>query len=514
MTQDISTIDPTARSAATEKRHRSVSDAEAQDGRFRAEFDRAGAGRSDEDAAVPSNEGKGRGADDDERSEPREPTRDPRDEQPAAAAPVDVSDAAPSPALTEASLRALLELGLLTEANARTEDPRQTTPLATTPRGAGVAPPVGDRAPDPTSPPRGPIGSSPAVGSDDPAAGAGRTRETVSSADAARTNDPTRANETARTNEPARNADAARNPDARPTDAEVRTFDQAREQSVARLAESLGGSSLERSPLLRPTDTTGRAATAEQRSQEVAQDRGEARRAGADERAAAPAARSSDGRDPSPRDGDAPKTPLHTPSTANSGRPPASGDRVGTESTSAAREVTSTSPTTAAPADATPARTAPVSTAPASTVTTSAPLEVILRQIRQQVRAGVRDLQIRLDPPELGRLNLRFVLRGESLHVTVRASSSDVVAALKNDLAAFEQTLRDAGVDLSSLDIDLEQQRDPRSADTAAERRDASRDAAEQDPDDPATDARSEERPEHPEPRPTPRDDARIDVTA
>ncbi|MBI4880127.1 MAG: flagellar hook-length control protein FliK [Planctomycetes bacterium] len=85
--------------------------------------------------------------------------------------------------------------------------------------------------------------------------------------------------------------------------------------------------------------------------------------------------------------------------------------------------------------------------------------------MRLQARPGVRELLIRLEPPELGALRLRFQLRGESVRVSVLATRQDVVSALRSDLSSFAETLRDAGIDLDALDIDLDTGADARQAD-------------------------------------------------
>lgn len=88
------------------------------------------------------------------------------------------------------------------------------------------------------------------------------------------------------------------------------------------------------------------------------------------------------------------------------------------------------------------------------------PVQAILAQVRAQVRGGAQSIQLRLDPAELGRLTLRFRMEGDQLHVAVRASRPEVVEALRADLSAFADTLRDAGIDLTGLDIDLAAPRD------------------------------------------------------
>lgn len=102
-------------------------------------------------------------------------------------------------------------------------------------------------------------------------------------------------------------------------------------------------------------------------------------------------------------------------------------------------------------ADATPAAFA------SGTVTTPVPLAAIYSQIKAQIQSGAQELKIRLDPPALGQLNLRFVVDGDTIAVHVRASRPEVVEALKNDLAGFSETLRENGIDLSKLEISLDE---------------------------------------------------------
>lgn len=108
-------------------------------------------------------------------------------------------------------------------------------------------------------------------------------------------------------------------------------------------------------------------------------------------------------------------------------------------------------------------------TTPAFRSTHTVPVDRILQQVRHAIRGGVQELKLRLDPPELGRLNLRLQMDGESLTVTVRVTSAEVAAALRAELSNFHDTLKDAGIDLTSLDIDVE------GDDNAAERGDAKR---------------------------------------
>lgn len=111
---------------------------------------------------------------------------------------------------------------------------------------------------------------------------------------------------------------------------------------------------------------------------------------------------------------------------------------------------------------------APTATPPVS-VPHAVPIQAILAQVRAQVRGGAQSIHLQLDPAELGRLTLRFRMDGDQLHVAVRASRIEVVEALRADLSAFSDTLRDAGIDPTRLDIDLAAPRDGDSASAFAD---------------------------------------------
>lgn len=92
----------------------------------------------------------------------------------------------------------------------------------------------------------------------------------------------------------------------------------------------------------------------------------------------------------------------------------------------------------------------------AATAPAAVPVQRILAQVQRAIRPGMQELRIRLDPPSLGSLTLKFALEGDSLSVIVRASRPEVVEALKNDLAGFADTLAKSGIDLTSLDVSLD----------------------------------------------------------
>lgn len=93
---------------------------------------------------------------------------------------------------------------------------------------------------------------------------------------------------------------------------------------------------------------------------------------------------------------------------------------------------------------------------PSGAAPRTVPTREIFTQVRNQIRPGMRELSIQLKPAELGQLKLHFLMEGDALRVSVTAARPEVVAALKSDLSAFTQTLRDAGIELTSLDVNLE----------------------------------------------------------
>lgn len=84
------------------------------------------------------------------------------------------------------------------------------------------------------------------------------------------------------------------------------------------------------------------------------------------------------------------------------------------------------------------------------------PVQQIIAQVQRAIRSGMQELRIRLDPPALGALTVKFALEGDSLAVIVRASRPEVVEALKNDLQGFADMLSKSGIDLTALDVSLD----------------------------------------------------------
>ena len=81
----------------------------------------------------------------------------------------------------------------------------------------------------------------------------------------------------------------------------------------------------------------------------------------------------------------------------------------------------------------------------------------ILRQLRAQLGPGRRELTMRLDPAELGRMHLRLALRGGRLTATLRAESPEALTAIERQLPELAASLEAQGFEVQDFDLDLAQ---------------------------------------------------------
>jgi hypothetical protein len=69
-------------------------------------------------------------------------------------------------------------------------------------------------------------------------------------------------------------------------------------------------------------------------------------------------------------------------------------------------------------------------------------------------RSGTTEqIVVRLDPPELGTVRISLTVRGDQVHVTVRAETPEARAALDAQRDLVEDLLRGEGFDLNSFDV-------------------------------------------------------------
>ncbi len=88
---------------------------------------------------------------------------------------------------------------------------------------------------------------------------------------------------------------------------------------------------------------------------------------------------------------------------------------------------------------------------PGQAQATQVPNAAIALQIAKHVAKGISTFEIRLDPPEMGRIDIKLEL-GQSGRVTAHLmiEKSDTLDLMQRDSKALEQALRDAGLDVNS----------------------------------------------------------------
>jgi chemotaxis protein MotD len=102
---------------------------------------------------------------------------------------------------------------------------------------------------------------------------------------------------------------------------------------------------------------------------------------------------------------------------------------------------------TALPRDASPAAAAPAAPPPPMAQAAAVPLAGVAIQIASMAQAGTNHFEIRLDPPELGRIEVRLAVDRDG-HTTTSliADRSDTLDLLRRDASGLERALQDAGL--------------------------------------------------------------------
>jgi flagellar hook-length control protein FliK len=128
----------------------------------------------------------------------------------------------------------------------------------------------------------------------------------------------------------------------------------------------------------------------------------------------------------------------------------------------------------AAPAPAANAANAAAPAAPQS-VAAAVPLAGLAVEITTQAHAGNKHFEIRLDPPELGRIDVKLdVDRDGNVSTRLVVDRADTLDLLKRDASTLERALQQSGLKTSDngLEFSLRQQgfaRDDNAAQTAAQ---------------------------------------------
>lgn len=76
-------------------------------------------------------------------------------------------------------------------------------------------------------------------------------------------------------------------------------------------------------------------------------------------------------------------------------------------------------------------------------------------------RDGANVIEVRLDPPELGKLQIELNFDGDQVNVTVRAERDDALDQLRRSQEELERALRDAGLDPGSMTFTAQQEGGP-----------------------------------------------------
>lgn len=105
------------------------------------------------------------------------------------------------------------------------------------------------------------------------------------------------------------------------------------------------------------------------------------------------------------------------------------------------------------------AATTAAGTTSAATAETEAQFPPAVQQVRQavieRVEAGGGEAVIRLDPPELGSVNIHVRITGEAVHVTVEADQSSAAQLLRQHAQDLSNLLGSHGLNLADVNVGL-----------------------------------------------------------
>lgn len=91
---------------------------------------------------------------------------------------------------------------------------------------------------------------------------------------------------------------------------------------------------------------------------------------------------------------------------------------------------------------------------PATLAAAEAARDSVIKQIVFQLGPDGGKMQVRLDPPELGRLNIHMVVeKGAVLQLSIAAERPEVLAMLDKHIPELRQALTQQGLDLSGTDV-------------------------------------------------------------
>lgn len=79
----------------------------------------------------------------------------------------------------------------------------------------------------------------------------------------------------------------------------------------------------------------------------------------------------------------------------------------------------------------------------------------VLRQIRAELRPGLRHVRVDLDPPELGHLTIRVAMREGRVTAVIQAESATTFELLERQAPELRASLAQNGVEAQDLSIEL-----------------------------------------------------------
>jgi flagellar hook-length control protein FliK len=94
-----------------------------------------------------------------------------------------------------------------------------------------------------------------------------------------------------------------------------------------------------------------------------------------------------------------------------------------------------------------------VAEARSPSVSTTEAAEQVSRQLVQMAHSGPASVRLRLYPEELGRIDIRLTHTPSGLEVTLSADQANTARALESQLGQLRQSLAEAGLSLTSVDI-------------------------------------------------------------
>ena len=78
----------------------------------------------------------------------------------------------------------------------------------------------------------------------------------------------------------------------------------------------------------------------------------------------------------------------------------------------------------------------------------------VIKQIAIRLNGERSDMRVQLDPPELGRLDIRLVVeKGAVLQLNIAAERPEVAMMLDKHMSELRQVLADQGLDLSKAEV-------------------------------------------------------------